>query len=333
MPKSVDIEDFSAKLGLVIRRLDWSRSKLAQQVGIDKSLAGRWLRGDSQPTSQSLARLTAAMADGISGLISGDWELPLDQFARRIGIEPPVPSAGNGRERRLRLEGLRSVSPAEWGKPYLGLWAGFCQGFTNKNRVRVGAVEFFINDLGLRCRATEGNFLGEGPALATRAQLQCLFDVGPYHDHVAFCMFNAVHGPRAAIIDGLFCTGNAAGTPTASSTVLFRIDEEPCNAVAADMSSLAAAIRQLNEHIITEVARTGDTLAVVRNIVPPEILQAAIPLGEGGEHAVRMHASRSLATSTLGMSTMWRTVAANLRRVLGLERSRPEFRVLRSSGE
>src|SRR5215475_1792089 len=101
MPKSADVEDFSAKLRLAVRRLDWSRSKLAQQVGIDKSLAGRWLNGDSQPTPQSLTRLTAAMAGGVSGLISSDWQLPLDQFAHRIGVEPPVRSAENGRDPRL----------------------------------------------------------------------------------------------------------------------------------------------------------------------------------------------------------------------------------------
>jgi hypothetical protein len=66
----------------------------------------------------------------------------------------------------------RSVHGAVKGEPYLGLWAGFYQSFANKGRVRVGAVAFFINDLGLRCRATEGNFMGEGPALATRARPQ-----------------------------------------------------------------------------------------------------------------------------------------------------------------
>ena len=51
MPKSVDIEDFAAKLALVRQQLDWSRAKLAQQVGIDKSLAGRWTNGVSRPTN------------------------------------------------------------------------------------------------------------------------------------------------------------------------------------------------------------------------------------------------------------------------------------------
>jgi hypothetical protein len=335
MPKSVDIEDFAAKLGLVVRRLDWGRARLAQQVGIDKSLAGRWLKGESRPTPHSLSRLTSAIGSTMAGLKGGDWDLPLDRFALRIGVAPPVgaPSADHVPETRLMLGGLKSPPPAEWGEPYLGLWAGFYQGFTNKGRVRIGAVQFFINDLGLRCRATEGNFLGEGPALATRTHLQCLFDVGPFHDRLAFCMFNAVHGPKAAIIDGLFCVGDAAGTPTSSPTVLFRIDETLPDSDTVDMNSLAGVIGQLNEHALKEVTRTGDPLAVVRDIAPPEVLQAAIPVGKRGDHVLRMPPSRSLATSTLGTCSMWRTVAANFRRVLGLERTRPQLRVLVTAAE
>jgi hypothetical protein len=82
-----------------------------------------------------------------------------------------------------------------------------------------------------------------------------------------------------------------------------------------------------------EVLRTGDALAVVRDIAPPEILQAVIPVAEPGDHVLRMPASRSLATSALGTSPVWRTVAANFRRMLGLEpRARPQLRVLGAPG-
>ena len=62
MPKAVDIEDFAAKLGLVCKRLNWSRAKLAQQIGMDKSLVGRWLVGTSRPTGNSLMLLNDALA-------------------------------------------------------------------------------------------------------------------------------------------------------------------------------------------------------------------------------------------------------------------------------
>lgn len=62
MPKSVEIENFAAKLALLAKRLNWSRAKLAQQVGIDKSHVARWLNGYSRPTANNLMQLTTAAA-------------------------------------------------------------------------------------------------------------------------------------------------------------------------------------------------------------------------------------------------------------------------------
>ena len=51
MPKSIEIEEFSTKLGLVAKVLNWSGAKLAQQAGVDKSAAARWLNARSGPTA------------------------------------------------------------------------------------------------------------------------------------------------------------------------------------------------------------------------------------------------------------------------------------------
>lgn len=58
MPKSVDVEDFAVKLALVAKRLNWSRARLAQQVGVDKSLAARWLNRNT--TSGGRRRIAIA---------------------------------------------------------------------------------------------------------------------------------------------------------------------------------------------------------------------------------------------------------------------------------
>jgi transcriptional regulator with XRE-family HTH domain len=330
MPKSVDIEDFSAKLGLVAKRLDWSRAKLAQQVGIDKSLAGRWLKGDSRPTPYSLTRLTAALAQTLTGLTADDWQLPIDRFALRVGTEPPVAIPSDNSGSRLTIAGLKFPPAAEWGEPYLGLWAGFYQSVINKGLVRLCALHFFIDDLGLRCRLTEGNFTGEGPALATRSHLQCLFDVGPLYDRMAYCMFNGVHAPKAAIIDGLVCViaADSGGSPVAAPILLFRIDEDTGD-TEIETGGIAAAIRQVHERAANEIARTGDMLAVFRDLAPPEVLRAVTPMvGDGRDHVLRMPAARSLAASTLSPDESWRQIAANLRRALGLDRDRPQLRLL-----
>ena len=91
MPKSVDVEDFAAKLALLAKRLNWSRAKLAQQVGVDKSLAARWLNGNSRPTGNSLMQLTSAVAQRDRRFTAADWDLTPEQFSRRLGIEPAAP--------------------------------------------------------------------------------------------------------------------------------------------------------------------------------------------------------------------------------------------------
>jgi hypothetical protein len=336
MPKSVDIEDFSAKLGLAVRQLDWSRGRLAQQVGIDKSLAGRWIKGESRPTPHSLARLTTAIARTITGLKVDDWNLPIDRFALRIGADPVAAArlAADGSDARLTVAGLKYPPVADWGKPYLGSWAGFYQSLTNKGLVRMFALQLFIDDLGLRCRATEGNFVGEGPALASRSHLQCLFDVGPLHDRLGFCMFNGVHAPLAAVIDGLVCiiAGDSGGTPSASPVVLYRIDEGLPAGATIDLSALADTMRSICERSARDAARTGDKLAVFRELAPPEVFRALTPtVGDGRDHVLRMPASRSLAASMLQSERAdW---AANLRRALGLEGVQAKLRLVGNSAD
>lgn len=86
MPKAVDIEDFAAKLDLVCKRLNWSRAKLAQQTGVDKSLASRWMSGSARPTGNSLMLLTAAIAKALPEFTAADWQLDQAGFADRCGV-------------------------------------------------------------------------------------------------------------------------------------------------------------------------------------------------------------------------------------------------------
>ena len=338
MPKSVEIEDFAAKLALVRQQLDWSRAKLAQQVGIDKSLAGRWTKGASRPTANSLARLTSAVAQAIPGLKSDEWHLSIEQFALRVGADPATAAraAAKGHDARMTIGGLKFPPLAEWGQPYLGLWAGFYQSVANKGMLRLFALRVFISDLGLRCEATEGNFKGEGPVIATRAHLQCLFDLGPSYDRLGHCMFHGVHALRAAVIDGLVCiiAGDSGGTPTAAPIVVYRVDEDPLDETAAHMDALGAAINQIHGRADAEAARSGDKTAIMRELAPPEVFRAVTPVvGHGPDHVLRVPATRSLAAGTLEPDTTWRPVARNLRRALGLEHVRPRLRVLDRSGQ
>jgi transcriptional regulator with XRE-family HTH domain len=345
MPKSADVEDFAAKLALLTKRLNWSRAKLAQQVGVDKSLAARWLNGNSRPTGNSLMQLTTAVAQAIESFTAADWDLTPEQFARRLGIEPvaaPVlpgsPAAG-----RLRLSGLRNPPPAAvWGRAYTGAWAGFYQSFTNRGVVRLCAAEFALADDGLRFSFTEGFFLVEGQAIAAHTHVQAICEISTLDNHLIFLTFNAAQDVQgAAVIDGLISLFGADHTPTAGPILLFRIGDD-ADGDMAQLRGLMSRVAEANADIEREAARTGDPFAGMQHLASSDILQSLCPIvgtsrADGQtDHVMRIPAKRSLATGKLAMNNLpagapMRMVQANLRRALGLDAA-DKIRLVHSNG-
>jgi len=348
MPKSIEIEEFSTKLGLVAKRLNWSGAKLAQQAGVDKSAAARWLNARSRPTDHSVMQLTKAIVQSIPGFTKSDWDLPLDQFGARLGLDGAALARSPGARgpAQLRLEGLRFSPVTEFGEPYLGLWCGFYQSATNGGRPRLGAGRFFINDLGLRFSFTEGDFSGEGPVLASRSHLQCLIDIGPLHDRLAFFICNGVQAPRALAIDGIVTVmaGDSTATPIASTMFFLRIDLDMA-LDAVEVGSLSSAVMQVNERAREVHEKTGNPLAVMSELVPLDILRTLYPVvgaahADGQiDHLLRSPVARSLASGSTGDATrrinqaLLSEISAKERRALGIERTRPQLRVLGPSDD
>jgi transcriptional regulator with XRE-family HTH domain len=55
------IADFAHKFGLVLKACNLSRGRLAQTVGVDKSVVSRWASGVQAPTDHNLTLLTEAV--------------------------------------------------------------------------------------------------------------------------------------------------------------------------------------------------------------------------------------------------------------------------------
>lgn len=85
------IADFAHKFGLVLKACNLSRGRIAQTVGIDKSVVSRWASGVQAPTDHNLALLTQAVGRHRPGFARVDWELGPQAFAERLGIgdDPP----------------------------------------------------------------------------------------------------------------------------------------------------------------------------------------------------------------------------------------------------
>jgi transcriptional regulator with XRE-family HTH domain len=334
MPKSVDVEDFATKLALLAKRLNWSRAKLAQQVGVDKSLAARWLNGASRPTGNSLMQLTHAVAQAIDGFTAADWDLPAERFSERLGISYSAAPAGDRTPAlRLALTGLRNPPPARtWGTAYVGLWAGFYQSFTNRGVARMTVAEFLIDTSGLRFAYTDGFFNCIGIALATNSHLQAVCEIIPLDNHLIFFSFNAAHDMQGvAIIDGVSSAVGPDDTPAAGPVILFRIDEG-MDDPEITFQVLAVRVAEVNDRIESEAARTGDPLALPQQFAPRDVLSALFPCvgaarPDGSlDHLLRVPSDRSLAAGKLAMKSLpadspIKAIPENLRCALGIGRS------------
>ena len=82
------LEAFSAKLTLILKVLSISRSALASQLAVDKSVISRWLAGERQPSAHNLARLSSLIATRHPGFCTLDWERDVGGLATLFGLEP-----------------------------------------------------------------------------------------------------------------------------------------------------------------------------------------------------------------------------------------------------
>jgi adenylate cyclase len=78
------IADFALKFGLALKTFNLSRSRLAQTVGVDKSVVSRWASGVQVPSDHNLSLLTEAVARHRPGFERRDWDLDAEGFANRL---------------------------------------------------------------------------------------------------------------------------------------------------------------------------------------------------------------------------------------------------------
>jgi hypothetical protein len=86
------IADFAHKFGLVLKACNLSRGRLAQAVGIDKSVVSRWASGVQAPTDHNLTLLTEAVSRHRPGFARADWEIAPQAFAARLGLGDGSPA-------------------------------------------------------------------------------------------------------------------------------------------------------------------------------------------------------------------------------------------------
>ena len=224
---------FSSKLDLVLKALSMSRGRLAAELGVDKSLVGRWASGSVTPSQSSMENLTRLVASKRDRFTMLDWDRDLDGLAHTFGLEAPANgaqalAAGNDTEGLpMPVLDMARLTTSRRGASYEGFW--------ETTRPSIMMAGRFFHDRGMVRKAANGllefkvggaGLLFEGWLLPAEGQLfAIMFDtVG---QTPIFVIFNGVPLSKASLLDGIVMAAalNSARTPSAYPIVMRRIGD------------------------------------------------------------------------------------------------------------
>ena len=224
-------QPFCKKLEFVLKALSMSRGRLAADLGVDKSIVGRWVSGAVQPSAHNLSLLTALVASRVPGFTALDWDRDLESLAGLLGADPAVVSGGKAGRAvdSLPLPILGQVHAATTlrGEAY--------EGFYRSTRPYVLAPGKFVHDHALIRRDANGllrlsmgtaGTVVDGWVLPVGNQLftvACDITSGA----LIFGIFNGVGTAKAEVVDGLCLASalDAGRTPTAHAMIFERIGD------------------------------------------------------------------------------------------------------------
>jgi hypothetical protein len=272
---------FPSKLDLVLKALSMSRGRLAAELGVDKSLVGRWTSGSVTPSAHNLENLTRLISTKRPGFTMLDWDRDLNGVAKVFGLElagaaPVAAKVDIGAALGLPLPGL------DMARMVTERRAGTYEGFWRSTRPSIAMPGKIFHDYGIIRRGAEGllqfqmggsGLLFDGWMLPVEGQLfGILFDtVG---QTPVFLIFNGVALHRATQLDGLILAAalNAARTPSAYPVVMERLGDLSGDRAADDAHMQELLQRNTNaDEETVEKFRTH----LIRDIGPSAVAAGA----------------------------------------------------------
>lgn len=209
-----------------------SRGRLAAELGVDKSLVGRWVSGAVSPSAHNLENLTRLISGRCTGFTMLDWDRDLGALAAMLGVRAPDPV--RSMEPRPETDSL-PLPVLEMARLTTERRGAAYEGFWRTTRPSVIMPGRFFHDHGMVRRAENGllsfkvggaGLLFDGWLLPAEGQLfAILFDtVG---QTPIFVIFNGVPLSKASFLDGIVMAAalNAARTPSAYPIVMERIGD------------------------------------------------------------------------------------------------------------
>jgi len=282
-------EAFSEKLVFLLKVFSMSRARLAADLGVDKTVVARWVRGSVQPSAHNLSRLSALVARKVPGFTSLDWDKDIESFAALFGIDPnrlPAPDPRGGLP--LPFLGQAVAMTAQWGAAYEGFYRSTRPFAKYPGRFVHDNCMVRRDDQGLlRLNLATGGVFIDAWLLPLKEQL---FIIGSEFTNgtLVFGLLNGVKGARVEVLDGLILSPiqDADQTPTASAIVLERIADLSGDRGADDsrFAEMAGNDSLAPDGSVPKALRDHLT----RNIGPDQ-------LATGGDWLLRMPVSRSMS--------------------------------------
>lgn len=280
-------EPFSVKFALALKALSLSRARLAADLGVDKSVVGRWATGAVRPTEHNLSRLTILIGERVPGFTVLDWDRSLADFAGLLGADPAALGAASQGLPLAILDLIRATTVLR-GAAY--------EGFFRSTRPCVLAPGRFLHDTGmirldanglLALRMGTGGTRVEGWMLPIHNQLVCI-GADVVSGAMVFGIFNGVAMARAEVIDGLSLGSalDSARTPTAFAMMFERIGDLSGDPEADDQCFEALAARD-------PLAPEGSVPQEIQDHLARDIGPAQ--LAAGGDWLLQMPLFRSLS--------------------------------------
>jgi len=224
------IADLPAKLDLLLKAMSLSRVGLAQKLGVDKSLVGRWLAGKVHPSEHNLARFAEIAAESLPGFRLADLHGASDALARKFGIDPP---------QRSREFDLAPGSPLaaflEAAGPEIAFRSGAYEGYWRTSRPSLLMSDRVFHDYAMLRRGAGGlievTTLGSGLdfggwAFPVAGNLfMFLYDLTGRTP--LSLLFKGVSLPKAMVLDGLLTMAalDSNRTPVALPIVAERVGD------------------------------------------------------------------------------------------------------------
>ncbi|QNA84963.1 helix-turn-helix transcriptional regulator [Sphingomonas sp. So64.6b] len=252
-------DHFADRLNFGLKALSMSRGRLASELGVDKSLVGRWASGSVRPSAYNLERLTHFLAKKRPGLTLLDWERDMVDFAALFGEEITEPGAEvpsttlSGQLLDLVRNSIDSRAEA-----YEGFWrtthasvfepGRFCQQHGIIRQEGSGGLRFELGADDIRYGGSMFPVEGQVFAIASDSVR-----------HVpSFLILNVVAMPRIALLDGLLIAASSSlRIPSAYSIIFERIGDLSGNREADDahVATLMAQPEFVDDDCVPAIVR------------------------------------------------------------------------------